>query len=150
MKIEEEIAQLNFRDEHHKLIVNILYTASWIDLKHSQLLKKYSITPQQYNILRILRGQHPEAATINLLMNRMIDKMSNASRLVDKLKKKGLVERRQSENDRRSVDVLITNEGLKLLKGLDKKLEIEEKKILANISIKEMKLINKVLDKLRS
>src|SRR5688572_20535772 len=102
MKLEEEIRQGKFKSEHHKAVLNIIYTAGWLNGIHTRILKKYGISPQQFNILRILRGQHPKPATINLLIERMLDKMSNASRLVDKLKVKGLVERRQCDQDRRA------------------------------------------------
>lgn len=92
MKIEDAIKQSKFKNEYEKLVVNILYTAGWIELEISRIFKEYGITIQQYNILRILRGQYPKPATINMLIDRMIDKMSNASRLVDKLLAKKLVE----------------------------------------------------------
>jgi DNA-binding MarR family transcriptional regulator len=82
MKLEKEIQQSKFQNEFQKLYLNIIYTASWLNLKNTQRLKPYGISPQQYNILRILRGQHPNSATVTLLTERMLDKNSNASRLV--------------------------------------------------------------------
>ena len=120
MKLEDEIKQSKFKSEQHKALLNVIYTASWINSIHVRILKKHSISPQQFNLLRILRGQHPKPATVNLLIDRMLDKMSNASRLVDKLVAKKFVERTQCENDRRAVDVLITKKGLSLLSALDK------------------------------
>jgi DNA-binding MarR family transcriptional regulator len=101
------------------MAVNILYTASWIDLQHTQQLKPYKLTPQQFNILRILRGQHPNPATINILIDRMIDKSSNASRLVDRLEQKGFVNRCVNESDKRAVNVRISEKGLLTLKEID-------------------------------
>src|SRR5258708_7664949 len=110
--IGEEIRQKKFSSEYHKMALNIIYTGNWITSVNGDRLKKHKLTPPQFNILRILRGQHPNPATVNLLIERMLDKMSNASRLVDKLKEKGLVERKTSENDRRACDVMITKRGL--------------------------------------
>lgn len=149
MKIDEAIKQKKFRSEYEKMIVNILYTASWIELKNTKIFRQFGITHQQYNILRILRGQYPNPATVNLLIDRMLDKMSNASRLVDKLVAKNLVKRTTCKNDRRKVDVIITEVGLDVLKSID---EIPEYKKMFNssISASEAKKINDLLDKLRS
>ena len=93
MRLEKEIKSKTFKDPFEKLVVNIIYTWNWLNYWHNQQFKKYGISQQQYNILRILRGQYPNPATVNLLKERMLDKMSNASRLVEKLRQKGLVER---------------------------------------------------------
>lgn len=146
--IEEEIQQKNFSSEYHKMVVNVLYTSGWITSLQSGLLKKYGLSLAQFNMLRILRGQHPKPATVNLLIERMLDKMSNASRLVDKLKAKGLVERRTCPNDRRAVDVIITQKGLDLLKKLDKEQETWEGSF-KNITKAEAKELSRLLDKLR-
>lgn len=148
MKLEEEIKQSKFRNEYHKLAVNIFYTYSWLLNLQTQLFKKFKITSNQYNILRILRGQYPNPATINLLKDRMIDKMSDASRLVERLRKKGLVKRELCENDRRRVDVIITDKGLKLLSDIDK-LNDEYDSFFKNLSLTESKTLNDLLDKLR-
>jgi len=148
MKLEEEIKQSKFRNEYHKLAVNIFYTYSWLLNLQTQLFKKFKITSNQYNILRILRGQHPNPATINLLKDRMIDKMSDVSRLVERLRKKGLVKRELCKNDRRRVDVVITDKGLKLLSDIDK-LNDEYDSFFRNLSVTESKTLNDLLDKLR-
>lgn len=149
MKLEDEIKQNTpFKDEFTKLAVNILYTHGWLSNLHSEVLKEYCITEQQYNILRILRGQHPNPASINLLKERMLDKMSDASRLVDRLITKELVERKMCPNDRRKAEVIITGKGLNLLKSSDK-LEEEQKKIFKNLSHEEAKILNDLLDKMR-
>ena len=148
MKLEDEIKQSKFKSEYHKLGVNIIFTANWLSHHHARNCKEYDITPEQFNILRILRGQHPKPATVNLLIERMLNKMSNASRLVEKLRKKGLAERQTSESDRRACDVVITKKGLDLLTELDK---AEEKLngMLSHISTQEAGKINDLLDKLR-
>ena len=136
MRLEDEIKQESFKNEYYKLGVNIIYTANWLSHQHAKHCKEFDITPEQFNILRILRGQHPKPATVNLLIERMLNKMSNASRLVEKLKKKGLVARETSDSDRRACDVLITKKGLGLLSELDKA-ESEWNKMISHVSEEE-------------
>ncbi|MES2139086.1 MAG: MarR family transcriptional regulator [Bacteroidota bacterium] len=149
MKIGNEIKQTKFKNEYQKMLINILFTSGWLTSKHACNLKPYGISSQQYNILRILRGQHPKPATVNLLIDRMLDKNSNASRLVEKLRLKKLVERAICADDRRAVNVAITKKGLDLLIELD---VIEESFInneLKKLSEEEAEQINLLLDKLR-
>ena len=148
MRLEEEIFQKKFINEYHKANVNIVYTYNWLMNYQIQNLKPYGITMQQYNILRILRGQHPNPATIKLIKERMLDKMSDASRLVEKLRVKGLADRNICSHDRRNVDVCITEKGLKLLTEMDKFSNQIEKKF-SNLNEKEIKKLNDLLDKLR-
>lgn len=148
MKLEDEIKQKKFRNEYHKLAVNIIYSHGWLMNLQSRLFKKHNITASQYNILRILRGQHPLPASIILLRERMLDKMSDASRLVDRLFKKGLVDRKICPNDRRKVEVLITQKGLRLLEEIDKYND-EADQVFSNLTEDEAKVINKLLDKMR-
>jgi DNA-binding MarR family transcriptional regulator len=148
MRLEDEIKQSKFKNEYHKLGVNIVYTANWLSHHHSKQCKEYDITPEQFNILRILRGQHPKPATVNLMIERMLNKMSNVSRLVEKLRKKGLVERQISKEDRRACDVLITKKGLDLLLELDKA-EEEWQKLISHVAESEARTLNSLLDKLR-
>jgi len=148
MKLEDEIKQGKFKSEYHKLVVNIIYTANWLTHHHSQRCKEYGITPEQFNILRILRGQHPRPATVNLLIERMLNKMSNASRLVEKLRKKGLVERLTCKEDRRACDVIIAKKGLDLLAEIDRE-ENEWNRPISHISENEAGSLNRLLDKLR-
>ncbi len=149
MKIEKEIKQTQkFQSEYHKLTVNILYTASWINQLYTQKLKKFDLTPQQFNILRILRGQHPSPATVNLLIDRMIDKSSNASRLVDRLQEKGFASRGMNETDKRAVNVMITQKGLETLKIIDEDTHLLGE-ITAALSKNETVELNRLLDKIR-
>ena len=148
MKLELEIKQPKFRNEYHKLAVNILYTNSWLVNLYSNLFSKYDITSNQFNILRILRGQYPNPATVNLLKKRMLDKMSDASRLVERLRIKGFIKRDLKPNDRRCVDVVITDKGLHLLKEIDK-LNDKHDSFLKKLSESEAKKLNNLLDKLR-
>ncbi len=148
MQIEKEIKQKSFKNEYHKLTVNLMFTGSWLNVKNHDYLKPYGITIQQYNILRILRGQHPKPTTVSLLIDRMLDKMSNVSRLVEKLRIKGLVNRRECEKDRRAVDVLITDNGLALLKEIEKH-EQDWEESFHTLTPQEAHQLNKLLDKLR-
>ena len=127
MGIAEDIKQSKFKSELSKAVINIIYTSSWLGQKQAEIFKDKGLTMPQFNVLRILRGQHPNPATVNLLIDRMLDKSSNASRIVDKLEAKGLVERRQCKNDRRAVDVLISEKGLELLDKIDVKMDQWEK-----------------------
>jgi len=148
MKLEEEIKQKKFDSEFHKLAVNLLFTGNWMHQRISTDLKRYGLTLQQFNVLRILRGQHPEPVTVNLLIERMLDKMSNASRIVDKLVSKELAERKTCPVDRRAVDVKITQKGLTLLKKIAE-IVPEWEKAMKTVSFQEAKTLNGLLDKLR-
>jgi DNA-binding MarR family transcriptional regulator len=148
MRLEEEIKQKEFTNDYHKGIVNILYTFNWLDSQSKDFFKKYDLTPQQYNILRILRGQSPKPSTINLLKDRMLDKMCDASRIVERLRLKNLLERTQCPNDRRSVDIVISQKGLNLLSMIDKDLE-RFYGIMHHLNKDEMQQLNDLLDKLR-
>ena len=121
MELEKEINQKKFRSESHKLMVNIIYTFNWLNGQQSDFLKPFDITYQQFNVLRILRGQQMQPASIKLIRERMLDKMSDASRIVEKLRMKGLVERHICQHDRRSCQVFITQKGMDLLSKIDTK-----------------------------
>jgi DNA-binding MarR family transcriptional regulator len=146
MGIENDIKQNKFKSEYQKAGINLMFTVRGMEHKHFQLLKKFGITPPQFNILRILRGQYPKATTVNDLIDRMIDKASNASRIVEKLRAKGMVERNTSESDRRAVDVAITAKGLDLLKQVDN-VEQEFYFGIGTLSNEEVKQLNALLDK---
>lgn len=148
MGLEEELKQEKFNSEHQKAILNILFTGNWLEAKNAKFLKPYGISPQQYNVLRILNGQYPNAISINNIMSRMLDKMSNTSRLVEKLRKKGLIERVSCEHDRRQVDVMITRDGILLLKELNVIVD-DVQQIMETITLGEASLINTILDKIR-
>lgn len=148
MELEKEIRQEKFANQHQKLVINIIYTASWLNLSNTQRLKPFGISPQQFNILRILRGQYPNSATVTLLTERMLDKSSNASRLVEKLRQKQLLDRCVCPEDRRAVNVKITEKGLTLLEKLDHT-DDDFRKELQRISPEEAKTINDLLDKMR-
>lgn len=147
-KLEEDIQQKEFKDQYNKVIVNLLYTQSYIVSSQHALFKPYGISPEQYNVLRILRGQNGKPTTVSSIQQRMLNKMSNASRLVDKLKTKGLVERNECPEDRRQVDILITDQGMQVLEELQSKVEAENRNFV-NLSDEEVLQLNDLLDKMR-
>ena len=148
MRIEDEIKQKSFKSEYQKLAVNLLFTHGWLISFQKKLFEDYEITPTQYNILRILRGQQPDPISINVLKDRMLDKMSDTSRLIERLRIKGLVNRNISEFDRRKSDVIITKKGLDLLKSLDF-VDTKFEELLSSLNIKEASYLNNLLNKLR-
>ncbi|MFN5224709.1 MAG: MarR family winged helix-turn-helix transcriptional regulator [Bacteroidota bacterium] len=149
MDIEKEIGQsVSFKSDLQRAAVNILYTASWLNMKNTETLKPFALTPQQFNVLRILRGQHPKPSTVNLLMQRMLDKSSNASRLVDRLLEKGFVTRETNRQDKRAVDVYISQKGLDVLETIDKTVGLLESH-LDHLTESEARMLNDLLDKLR-
>ncbi len=146
--IEDAIQQKEFKDPFNKAVVNLLYTHSYLVTSQNSLFKPYGISPEQYNVLRILRGQNGNPTTVSSIQDRMLNKMSNASRLVEKLKLKGWVKRTECPSDRRQVDVLITDEGLELLKTLEKLVEESNVRVV-NLELEEAIQLNELLDKLR-
>ena len=148
MELEKEIKQKKFKNQYEKLTVNLMFTNSWLNSIQNKLFKPYGLSPQQYNVLRILRGQNPEPASVNLIMDRMLDKTSNASRLVEKLRQKGLIDRKPCKNDRRQVDIFITDNGLELLAEIDVNFSGFEKNF-HTLTETEAQTINDLLDKLR-
>ncbi|MEY3120833.1 MAG: hypothetical protein RL548_1190 [Bacteroidota bacterium] len=147
MGIEKDIQQTNFRNEFQKMSINIIYTANWLNEKMGQILSTEDITQQQYNILRILRGSECPLSTLKI-RERMLDKMSDTSRIVDRLIVKGLVEKTACIKDKRLVDITVTKKGLQLLEKLDA-LNEQIDSILNGVSEKEAHTINQILDKLR-
>ncbi len=149
MRIKEAIKQnKDFKNNLHEAMVNIHYTAGWLAQVNHKVVDPHNLSMQQYNVLRILRGQHPKSVTVKFIIERMLDKSSNASRLVDKLLAKGLVERTQSPEDRRRVDIKISDSGLKLLNNLASEFESINKNL--NISEGEARTLSDLLDKMRA
>ncbi len=149
MKIEDVIKQSKgFSNPTEKVIVNIQYTSSWLNLINNDLFSPYELSLQQYNILRIIRGQKGKSVTIKFLIDRMLDKSSNASRLIDKLYTKNYVTREQCDSDRRQVDIFITELGLKTLKKIDQ-LNHEAFNGVVKLTDQEAIQLSDLLDKLR-
>lgn len=129
-------------------VINLLMTDNYISSKLKSFLDDFDVTTQQYNILRILRGQYPEPATNNEVKERMLYKSADTSRLVDRLYEKGLVTREQCPDDRRRVDICISEKGLQLLDHIDEEInEVEE--FLGNLNESEVKELNRLLEKIR-
>src|ERR1700729_2360037 len=147
MALENEINQRKFRTEYQKARINIIYTFNWLSGQINSIFDEWDITPTQFNILRILRGEGKPLSTLQI-RQRMLDKMSDTSRIVDRLLKKGLVRKTPNGEDRRLVDVVITPKGKKLLENIDP-FEDHADKIMENLSEEETRTLNKLLDKLR-
>jgi len=148
MKIEEEIKQKQFKDEYHKLAVNLQFTSNWLSAQHSRALKHFGISSQQFNVLRILKGQFPNPSSLILIRERMLDKDSNASRLIDKLVNAGLTERVQCPNDRRQVEITITKKGIDLLDEMNPAVE-QISSSMKSLNKQDAATLNMLLDKLR-
>lgn len=148
MALENEINQRKFRTEYQKARINIIYTYNWLSEKISSIFEEWDITPRQFNILRILRGEGKPLSTLQI-RQRMLDKMSDTSRIVDRLLKKGLVRKTPNGEDRRLVDVVITSKGRKLLEKIDPFEEAADK-IMTQLTVEETRTLNTLLDKLRS
>lgn len=148
MKLEEEINQKKFSSESQKLAVNIIYTFNWLNSRHASFFKGFGLTPQQFNVLRILRGMNGTPASIKLIRDRMLDKMSDTSRIIEKLRVKGLVKRSTSTSDRRSCEVVVTSKGLQLLESIDSS-NSELDSIFSTLNESDMKRLNELLDNLR-
>ena len=147
--IEQEIQQTTFTSPAHRTQLNILFTAGWINQQTMQALRPFGLSIQQFNILRILRGRRGKPATVKLLTERMLDKMSNASRLVDKLKEKGYVRRQECETDRRRVDIVITKKGLDIVGQASKAMERDVIERFSNLNSDEFAQLSDLLDRLR-
>jgi DNA-binding MarR family transcriptional regulator len=147
MSIENDIQQQAFRNEHQKATVNLIFSANWLNEKIKSFLDPEDITQQQYNILRILRGSKHPMSTLQI-RERMLDKMSDTSRIVERLLKKGLVEKKVCPADKRLVDVIISKKGVAVLEKLDKKND-DLDKILHGLTAEEASSLNSLLDKMR-
>jgi DNA-binding MarR family transcriptional regulator len=147
MSIDKDIYQRKFRNEYQRAHINIIYTYNWLEERVKQIFDEHDITPQQFNILRILRGAGEPLSTLQI-RQRMLDKMSDTSRIVDRLIKKGLAKKVICKTDRRLVDVSISAKGLQLLKKTDQH-EATMDNLLQQLSEEETKTLNRLLDKVR-
>lgn len=146
--LEEEIKQSKFQDEYQKAVLNLLFTGNWLSSIHKKFFDNYDLSMEQYNVLRILRGQHPRPCSIQTINERMLDKMSNVSRLVEKLRIKALIKRTTAKSDRRQVDVSISEKGLALLKNIDADIKNLQERF-KTLTEAEAKSLNLLLDKMR-
>lgn len=146
-KIEDAIQQKKFRSSHQKAVINMIYTANWLQNRHQAFFKAHGLTGHQFNILRILKGQHPKSISATEIKSRLLDQNSDVSRLLNRLVAKSLITKETCPNDKRASDVNITEKGLELLKVLDKK----EKSIneVINLTEDEATQLSDLLDKCR-
>ncbi len=148
MKLEDEIHQKTFKSPQQKLAINILFTSNWLNSKCEHIFKGLDLTHQQYNVLRILRGQNPKPCSLKYIKERMLDKMSDTSRILDKLVSKGYASREVCPDDRRSINASISEKGLAILKKLDFIDDITGD-IFKNLSKNKIEQLNDLLDNLR-
>jgi DNA-binding MarR family transcriptional regulator len=150
MRIEEVIKQTKpFKSPAHKTLINLMYTSAWISGLQSEAIKPYHLTIQQYNVLRILMGMQGKPATIKIIAERMIDKMSNASRLVDKLLEKNFLSRKESQSDRRKVEIFITEKGREVISLATQDLDQVILDKIGALDDEKLNLISDALDEMR-
>lgn len=145
--LEQEL-QTTFKNNLLKTRINIHFTNNFLNNLSQEMFKKFNLSPSQFNVLRILRGQHPKMASIGLIKERMIDKSSDVSRIVDRLVAKDLIHRNECPNDRRQKDVMINEKGLALLSKMDVA-ENHLDALLKHLSNSDLEQLNYLLDKLR-
>lgn len=148
MRIEDEIKS-KFKSDYHKLVVNLHLTYMRLTETFQSLMKEHNLTATQYNVLRILRGQKQVPASIGLIKERMIERNSDVSRVIDRLLKKDLIERKENKLDRRQRDIIINQKGLDLLEVIDKS-EDEFVQSFDHVSVEEVRMMNDLLDKIRT
>jgi len=150
MTIEEIIKSNVILDDAKRVILNLMYTQNFMADKFSELLKPYDLSGEQYNVLRILRGQKGLPANMSVIQERMIAKNSNTTRLIDKLLLKELVTRKVCPENRRKIEILITDKGLNLLQELDPKVTAHEQFYASNLTQEELLELNRLLEKYRT
>lgn len=148
MRIEDEIHQKEFKDDYRRLMANLLFTNNWLNQQLIPFFKGLSLTLQQHNVLAILRGQHPEPVCFGDIQNRMVDRNSNVTRLIDKLIEKGFVTRDICQSNRRMIEVRITEKGMKKLQEVDAKFPTLFERF-HNLTREEAVLVSNLLDKMR-
>jgi DNA-binding MarR family transcriptional regulator len=148
MAIGEDIQQRKFRNPHQKAAINLIYTSNWLEGRQKDFFKTYGITNQQFNILRILRGQHPSKISGAEIKSRMIDQNSDVSRLLDRLIAKKMIAKNQCPDDKRVANVMITDKGLQLLHKIDDKIDHLDG-LLSKLTPDEANLLSNLLDKAR-
>jgi len=148
MRIEEEIKQTKFRSIFQKAGINLIYTSNWLQNQQKDFFKQFDLTGQQFNILRILKGQHPRSISVTEIRDRMLDKNSDVSRLLDRLAIKSMISRKECTYDKRATEVFITAQGLELLEKIE--LQVSQlDRFLSKLNTEEATQLNKLLDKIR-
>ncbi len=148
MQVTKESKIANFENEFHKTLVNIVFTYHWSNQKLKDVLTPYEVTQQQYNVLKILRSLYPSPSTMNVVASRILDKVTDTSRIIDRLVYKELAEKTVNAHDKRAVDIIISNKGLALLRRMDKEIDMSAF-IAANLTIEEAEQLNFLLDKMK-
>ena len=148
MKIEHELKQKSFPDNHQKAYVNLLFTYNWLNTILRKSFAGFGITSQQYNVLRILKGSHPDQMNANEIKSVMIDKSPDLTRLIDRLVEKGLVSRRVCPDNRRKVEIGITAMGIKTISEVEPSLN-QAIQPVQNLTDREAANLSKLLDKIR-
>ena len=146
-RIEEEIHQKKFTSVHQKAVVNLIFTSNWLQNKQQEFFRSFGITGQQFNILRILKGQYPESISGTEIKSRMLDRNSDVSRLLNRLAAKKLITKSTCPNDKRASDVVITEEGMKLLNHISR---TQKQDYILALSDEEAEMLSGLLDKARS
>ncbi len=149
MKIEEEIQTKKKLPDYKRALINVIYTGNWITDEMNAVLKPYDISTQQFNVLRILRGRKNQTTNLSSIQERMIAKNSNTTRLVDKLIRKGLVEKQICETNKRKVEIQITEEGLEFINNVSNSIDQREQKITANLDNYQLDKLSELLTLLR-
>lgn len=149
MKIENAIKQNKFESAQQKAMINLMYTANWLRDEQAELFRSYDLLPQHYNVLRIVKGKHPQPVSPSDIKDVMIDKGNDVTRLVDKLVKLKLVDRNLCPENRRKIDITLTKQGIKFIDEIAKQLQPKFKLIKARLTEKEAELLSDLLDKIR-
>lgn len=149
IKVEDILKTKRPISEKKKLMINLMLTTNEAASKMAEALKPFELSIQQFNVLRILRGQGDKPANLCTVQDRMVSKMSNTTRLVDKLLEKKLVDRNTCEENRRKIEIFITEKGLDLLKEIDPVVEKTENDLVKNLAPEEVEKLNSLLEKLR-
>ena len=148
MELQGEVKSSKFENIYQQALINVYFTYHWSNQNVKEALSPYDITQQQFNVLRILRGQYPQPCTINLVKSRILDKLSDVSRIVDRLVQKKYVHKNINNDDKRALDIIISSKGLKLLNTLDSEVDFSSF-IRPNLSEEEAMQLNVLLDKFR-
>ena len=150
MKLSELIKQERFRSASQETILNVLVTSSWILGELAATMTPFGITPVQYNVLRILRGSHPETLTCSALAQRLLDRTPDVTRLLNRLARPGLICRARAAHDRRVVEVGITDEGLALLDRMHDDIVAAERRLMHHLSPDEYRHLTCLLERIRA
>ena len=148
MKLEQALQTTKFENDQHKALLNVLYTGYWFKTQTADILKKYSLTSEQFNVMRILKGMHPKPMCVKNIASRMIEKSSNVPRILDRMVLKGFAERIQSPEDKRETLVNLTEKGIKQLGQASSELSEHTKKIVS-LTDKEAVQLNDLLEAMR-